>query len=249
MGRQRAWLAVPKVSGSPSQMKKKAKEKVKGKGGFKTTGKAHFGEEQAQDPELWSEKDSAWWSKDKKGNKVSSKGKNNLPESDSRTYRPEKREQAMNSTCTKAEARIRKEKARKVPILSQNFQPQKHLVKKDMAIPGNLTFGVPVLLMIPQIQPQEEKLQGMERDILHGCQQSHWILPTIRHTLFWILAGHGQLDQERQSEDSRNMRCITALRQSFVVATSPLCWPTPRQRPVWKVIWFTSRQHLHVLLE
>ena len=90
MGRQRAWLAVQKVSGSPSQMKKKAKEKVKGKGGFKTTGMAHFGEEQAQDPELWSEKDSAWWSKDQKVNKVSSKGKNNLPESEFRNYHPEK---------------------------------------------------------------------------------------------------------------------------------------------------------------
>ena len=44
-------------------------------------------------------------------------------------------------------------------------------MKKDIAIPGNLTIGVPVLLMIPQIQPQEELLQGMERDILHECHQ------------------------------------------------------------------------------
>ena len=35
----------------------------------------------------------------------------------------------------------------------------------------------------------------MARDIVHGWHQSHWILPTIRHTLFWILAAHGQLDQ------------------------------------------------------
>ena len=134
----------------------------------------------------------------------------------------------MNWTRTKAEARIRKERERKVPILSQNFQPRKHTVKKDIVISGNLTIGVPVYLMIPQVEPQEEKLQGMERDILHGWQQSHWILPTIQHTLFWILAAHGQLDQERQSEDSRNMRCITVLRQSFALATRPSCLPTLR---------------------
>ena len=29
-----------------------------------------------------------------------------------------------------------------------------------------------------------------------------------QNTLFWILAAHGQLDRERQSKDSRNMRCI-----------------------------------------
>ena len=55
-------------------------------------------------------------------------------ESDSRTYHPEKREQAMISARTKEEARIRKE----------TFQPRKHQVKKDMAIPGNRTIGIPV---------------------------------------------------------------------------------------------------------
>ena len=64
-------------------------------------------------------------------------------------------------------------------------------------------------------------------------QQSHWILPTIRHTLFWILAAHGQLDQERQSKGSKKRtlyhgittefcRCNT----SFVFANSETesCW-------------------------
>ena len=74
-----------------AKRRKRQRKKVKGKGGFKRTGKAHFGEEQTQDPEWWSEEDSAWWSKDKKGKKVSSKGKNNLPESEFRTYHPEKR--------------------------------------------------------------------------------------------------------------------------------------------------------------
>ena len=51
--------------GSPDLLKvAKLKDgKVKGKGGFKTTGTAHFGEEQTQDPEWWSEEDSVWWSK------------------------------------------------------------------------------------------------------------------------------------------------------------------------------------------
>ena len=68
----------------------------------------------------------------------------------------------------------------------------------------------------------------------------------ILHALFWILASHGHLDQERQSEDSRKMRCIMALRQSFAVATSASCLPTLRQRPVGKAVLFTSRQHPRV---
>ena len=43
--------------------RRKSKGKGKGKGGFKGTGRAHFGEEQAQDREWWSEEDCAWWSK------------------------------------------------------------------------------------------------------------------------------------------------------------------------------------------
>ena len=151
-----------------------------------------------------------------------------------------------NTTRTKEEAKIRKEKARKVLVLNQDFQNQKHPVKKDLVISGNLTIGIPVQLMLPQVEPLKELLHGMERDILHVWHQSHWILPTIRHTLFWILAAHGQLDQERQSKGSRNMRCIMALRQSFAVAQSPSCLPTPRQRPVARAVLSIFRQHLRV---
>ena len=109
-----------------------------------------------------------------------------------------------------------------MPILNQDFQSQNHRVKKDMVIPGNQTISIPALLLSPQLQPKEELLQGMARDILHGWHQFPWILPTIRHTLFWILAAHGQLDQERQSKGSRNMRCIMAVRQSFAVVKNPV---------------------------
>ena len=74
--------------------------------------------------------------------KVLRKVKNHLFESDFRTYQPEM-VQVMNSTGTKAEARIRRREARKVPILNQDVQPQKHPVKKDMVIPGNQTIGIP----------------------------------------------------------------------------------------------------------
>ena len=56
-------------------------------------------------------------------------------------------------------------------VLNQDFQPQKHPVKKDIVISGNLTIGIPVSLMIPQVQPQKELLHGMERDTLHACHQ------------------------------------------------------------------------------
>ena len=69
----------------------KAKEKAKVDWGrLKSIGNAYLGEEQTQDTEWWSEEDSVWWSKGKEGKKDSSKGKNNLPESDSRTYHQKK---------------------------------------------------------------------------------------------------------------------------------------------------------------
>ena len=55
----------------------------------------------------------------------------------------QKRVQAMISTRTKAEARTKKERARKVLICNLDFQPRKHPAKKDMAIPGNQTIGIP----------------------------------------------------------------------------------------------------------
>ena len=113
MGRQRVYLAVQKVSGSQVK-RRKGKGEGEGKGGFKRTGKAYLGEEQTKDPEWWSEEDGVWWSKGNRGKKGSSKGKNNLPEGDSRTYHPEKG-QIMNITLTKEEAWIRREKEKKVP--------------------------------------------------------------------------------------------------------------------------------------
>ena len=53
----------------------------------------------------------------------------------------QKRVQIMNNTTrTQEEAKIRKEKARKVLVLNQDFQNQKHQVKKDLVISGNLTM-------------------------------------------------------------------------------------------------------------
>ena len=45
--------------------RRKGKGKGKGKGRSKRTGRAFFGDEQAQDSEWWSEEDFAWWSKRK----------------------------------------------------------------------------------------------------------------------------------------------------------------------------------------
>ena len=58
---------------SPSEEKKR-KGKGKGKGGFKGSGRAFMGEEQAQDLEWWSEEDFAWWSKGKRGKTGLSRG-------------------------------------------------------------------------------------------------------------------------------------------------------------------------------
>ena len=134
-----------------------------------------------------------------------------------------------------------------MPVLNQDFQPQKHFVKKDMVILANQTINSPAIgLTIPQHQ----LLDGLVRElILHGWHQSLSTLPTTRRTLFWILVAHFQLDQEHQSKGSKCIRCIAELRQSFVVATSPLCLPTLRQRPVGKVVLFTFQRNLHVRAE
>ena len=146
----------------------------------------------------------------------------------------------MNITHTKEKVKIRREKEKKVPIPNQDSLPQKHRGKKEIAIPGTLMTGRQASL-IPLVQP----LNGMARDILHGWRQLLLIWPPIRHTLFWILAVHDQLDQERQLEDSKSMRCIMALQQSFALATSPLCLPTLRWRLVGKVASLIFRRNLH----
>ena len=160
----------------------------------------------------------------------------------------------MISTRTKAEARIKKARARKllihnqdfqVLIHNQDFQPLKTPFKRDKAIPGNQTIGIPTLPTIPQRQLQRVKIHGT----LNGWHQSLWILPTIRRTSFWILVAHSQFDQELQSEGSRHMRCIMALQQNFAFAMSLLCLPALRQKLVGKVVLFIFRQNHHVLPE
>ena len=80
----------------------------------------------------------------------------------------QKRVQAMISTRTKAEARTKKERARKVLIFNLDFQPLQIPLKRDKVIPGNQAIGIPALLTIPLVQ----LLHGLARDTLHGWHQS-----------------------------------------------------------------------------
>ena len=56
-----AWQSTP-FTGRQLRTRK-GKGQGKGNSGFKRTGRAFLGEEQAQDPEWWSEKNFAWWSR------------------------------------------------------------------------------------------------------------------------------------------------------------------------------------------
>ena len=116
--REYAW-AVQAVERSPSEEKKK--QKGKGKGGFKGTGRVFLGEEQAQDPEWWSQEDCARWSKRKRGEKGFSKRKNQLSENGFPALTDQKRMQAMITAGTKTEAKNEKERASKVLIFSLEF--------------------------------------------------------------------------------------------------------------------------------
>ena len=62
-----AWQSRPFKARQLKRREGKGKGKDKGKS--KRTGRALFGEEQAQDSELWSEEDFAWWTKGRKGKK------------------------------------------------------------------------------------------------------------------------------------------------------------------------------------
>ena len=59
-------------------------------------------------------------------------------------------------------------------------------------------------------------------------------------TLLWILAVHGRMDREQQSDSYSNMRCIMASRQNSVLAIYPLCLPPLRQRHVGKLYYSFS---------
>ena len=61
--------------------------------------------------------------------------------------------QARTFIKTKAEEKIKKEKAKKEPILNLDSQPQKHQMKRKMARPGNQTIDLPVIgLTVPGLQ-------------------------------------------------------------------------------------------------
>ena len=123
-----------------------------------------------QDSEWWSEEDSVWWSKSQRGKKGSSTTNNYLSGSDFRTYHPEKSTGNEYHPFRGRGKDQKRKKARKVSVLNQDFQPPKHLVKKDMVIHGNQTIGSPATgLTIPQHQ----LLDGHVRElILHGWHQS-----------------------------------------------------------------------------
>ena len=127
-----------------------------------------------------------------------------------------------------------------MPIHRQDFQLLQPLVKMNKSYQGT-KWSVPQLLW--RFFHVRGTIQGFQL----GWRQLTWILPTIRRTLFLVV--HDHLDQERQSEGSRHMRCIVVLRQDSVPAVSLLCLPTLRQKLVGKIVLFISRQHHHVLPE
>ena len=83
------------VSGSPDHKGRQLKRrKGKGKGKHKgiswRSGRAFLGDKQAQDPEIWSEEDFAWWSTGNKGKKGLSKGNDGYQKGGFRPYHPDK---------------------------------------------------------------------------------------------------------------------------------------------------------------
>ena len=240
-------LSVPAWQSRPFKgrlvKRRKGKGKGKGRGRSKRTGRAFFGDEQAQDPEWWQEEDQVWWSKGKKGKKGLSKGNDGFHKSGFRSYQPDKG--AGKDYIPRTKARAKKEKARKEPFLNPDSQPQKHPMKKDMARPWNQEIGLPVTGL--------RFLNSRCWVVLHRgsyCMDGGNSIEScqpIQHTWFWILAAHCRLDQERQSKDSRSMHGVMASRRNSAVVTNLSCLPTLRQKPARKVASFTFQQFHHVL--
>ena len=69
----------------------------------------------------------------------------------------------------KAKERTKKEKAREVLVLNPDFQPLKHPMKKDMAMPGYRTTRLPAIVLT---SPGLQLLGGFARKLaLHGWSQ------------------------------------------------------------------------------
>ena len=148
--------------GSPDHSKGRQvkRREGKGKGRSKRTGRAFCGDEQAQDPVWWSEEDFAWWSKGKKGKKGLSKGNGGLQKGGFRPYQPDKgagkdyhqnkgrgkdqRGKGREGTCPQSRFSPSETPNEEGYGFNPDFQPQKHPTKKDMAMPGNQTIGLPV---------------------------------------------------------------------------------------------------------
>ena len=145
--------------------RRKGKVKGKGKGRSKRTGRAFSGDEQTQDTEWRQEEDPVWWSKGKKGKKGWSEGNDGFLRVVF-VFTNRTQVQVRIFTKTKAEERTKREKAKKEPILHPDSQPQKHLMMKDKARPGNQTIGLPVIgLTIPGLQMLGGSAQGL---LFHG---------------------------------------------------------------------------------
>ena len=83
--------------------------------------------------------------------------------------------QARISPSTKARESSQKEKARKKLILSPDFQPPKHLKKKDIVMPGNLMTGLPVSGLGRQLldgKARKPTLLGWQSILFESCPPS-----------------------------------------------------------------------------
>ena len=117
-----------------------------------------------------SEEGCAWWSEGKRGKK-GAKGNESFRKGGVRTHQPEKGA-SSDFNPHKGRGKDQKRRGKEGAHLQLGFQPLKTPVKKDKAIPGNQTIGVPTLLTILAVQLAQALVHGMIQDILYGWPQS-----------------------------------------------------------------------------
>ena len=184
MGQQRVCFDVQTIL--EPKLKKKGKGTLKGKGGSKEAGRPFLGEDKAQESELWSGENCAWWSKGKPGWKGGIRT-NSSGKSSSSDLNPHK-----------SRGKDHKGKSKEGDFPHSGFSASENHLKRDKVIPGNQTIGIPTL-PTPQLQRQRGAIQGT----LHGWHQFLGSCPPsdVRgsgswlHTISWIEKGNQKVPE------------------------------------------------------
>ena len=219
-------LAVRTIQGPPGE-KKKRKGKGKGRRRSKRTGRAFFGDERSTNG--GQKRTLLGGPKERKARKAGQKAMMVFRRAVFAPYQPDKGAH-KDFSPKKEEKMIKKEKAKKELFLNPDCQPQKHLMEREKAPPGNQTVGLPVIgLTIPGLQTKAHTAWTVATALNLANRLTH-----VLHTVDLIEIGNRKIQEA----------CMVLWHYDGIGS----CSPTRRQKPAWRVALSTFQPHHHVLL-